>query len=134
MSKYQNHQNLLKRFKLLACKQIPGVVIIERHVGKFILIRFITDVLNGKCLLNDWKRYLIAINKPGMADCYALFPSKYGLIHLELEFKSGKSVKSKDQKAWQKAIEKMGGFYLVIRNEKDGVNDILNHLKNKQLI
>lgn len=130
-NKYYEHQQLIKKFKLLAQKEIKGIRIFDRHVGKFVLIRFIILVLKGKAKLADYKKNMIAINKKGMADCYALYNSGKFLIHLELEFKTGNANQSPDQKQWQKIIENMGGFYLIIRNEKKAVNDIKNYLKTK---
>ena len=131
--KYYEHQQLIKRFKLLAQKEISGIRFRDRHVGSFVLIRFIILVLKGKASLNDYKKNMIKINKKGMADVYGLLPTVHGLIHLELEFKSGKAVQSKEQKAQQKLITNMGGFYLVIRNEQQAVIDIFNYIKKMNI-
>jgi hypothetical protein len=98
VSKYQDHQNLLKRFKIAAQKEFPKIRFFDRHVGLF------------------YTSYgePVKINKPGMSDFYALYPSKYGLIHLEYEVKSGNSKQSKSQKNWQKFITENGGAYILI--------------------
>lgn len=131
MDKYYEHQQLIKKFKLLAQKEIQGIRIFDRHVGKFVLIRFIILVLKGRAKLIDYKKNMIAVNKKGMADCYALVPTKYGLIHIEIEAKSGNAKQTPDQKKWQKLIENMGGFYLLLKDEKQAVKDIKNYLISK---
>lgn len=128
MGSYQEHQNLLKKFMLLATKELPNMRIFPRHVGKFLIIRFISDVATRKCKMSDWKRYLISINKKGMADCYGLIKTKYGIIHIEMEVKTGKSVQSKFQKTWEKFIISMNGAYFIIRCEHQAVKEIKDYI------
>jgi hypothetical protein len=103
MGKYRQHQNRLTEIKLHLQKRFPGIRIFDRHVGMF-------KTINGE---------LIRINKPGMADLYALFPSEFGLIHIEIEVKTGSARQSKDQKNWEKFIKGMGGIYIVARDAEE---------------
>lgn len=125
---YQEHQNLIGRFKILAQEEIKDIRIFDRHVGKFVLMRFIQDMIKGRCQFSDWRRYIIAINKVGMADCYALVPTKVGLIHVELEFKTGKAVLSKAQKNWRRFILSMNGIHVTVRNENEAVSELKGKL------
>jgi len=124
MGSYKEHQNIIKKFTILAQKELKGIRVFDRHVGKFVSMRFFKDLLSKKCQFSDWKKYIIAINQSGMADCYALLPTKYGLIHIEIECKSGQSKQSSDQKTWQKYIEKNNGIYIILRNEYDSISEL----------
>lgn len=64
------------------------------------------------------------INKKGMADQWAVVKTEFGLIHLEIETKSGKAVQTKDQKEWQMFIESMGGIYILARCANDIIKTI----------
>lgn len=128
MGSYIDHQNLIGKFKIDIQKEIKGIRLFDRHVGKFILTRFIKDYLSGKCKFSDWKRYLISINFTGMADCYAMMPTKFGIMHIEFEFKTGSARQSKEQKTWQKYIENNNGIYMVIREDYD---NSIQELKNR---
>jgi len=114
--RYFEHQELIKRFKLLCAKQIPNIRIFDRTVGKFYAKR-----------VNDGMvKYIpMSINRKGMADCYGLLETDNGLMHLEFEFKSSlKAKQTPAQITWQQFIESMGGLYLVVRNENIGIKDI----------
>lgn len=124
MGSYKEHQNIIKKFKILAQKEFQGIRVFDRHVGKFVLVRFFTDLLLNKCKFQDWKNYLVSINQVGMADCYALLPTKHGLIHIEIECKSGEAKQTKEQKHWQKYIESNNGIYILLRNEYDSVSEL----------
>ncbi len=110
MGKYQQHQNRLTEIKLRLQKRFPKIRIFDRHVGLF-------QTLNGNP---------IRINKPGMADLYALFPCRFGLIHIEIEVKTGNARQSKDQKNWEKFIKNMGGHYFIARE----VDQIENEMES----
>lgn len=103
MGKYRQHQNRLTEIKLHLQKRFPHIRIFDRHVGMF-------QTMGGNP---------IRINKPGMADLYCLIPSDYGLIHVEIEVKTGSARQSKDQKNWEKFINSMGGHYFVARELDD---------------
>ena len=51
-----------------------------------------------------------------MADVYGLIPSRFGLIHIEMEFKSGGGRLDPDQKKWKTFITEMGGHYFEVRD------------------
>lgn len=51
-----------------------------------------------------------------MADLWGLIPTPNGLIHIEIEVKTGSARQSKDQKNWEKFINGMGGIYIVARD------------------
>lgn len=103
MSSYADHQHLIQQFKLLASKVIPNLRIFDRHVGLFF-------TKNGDP---------IRIGMNGQADCWAIYKCKNAklLLHIELEFKTGKAIQSKDQKNWEKFITEHNGTYLIIRND-----------------
>lgn len=101
MSYYKRHQNLIKKFKIDLIKEIPSIRIFDNHVGLF--------------YTKNNTPIKIGIN--GQADCFALFPSIHGLLYISLEFKTGNARQSKDQKNWQKFIEKNNGIYMIIRDD-----------------
>jgi len=119
-NRYHEHQELIKRFKLLCTKELPGIRIFDRTVGMFYAKRINNNIIN----------YVpVKINNPGMADAYGLYSSiRHGLIHLEFEFKTGKAKQTNDQKTWQNFIEMMNGGFFLIRDERQGLNDIKNFL------
>ncbi len=131
MGSYAEHQDLISRFKVLCQKEIANSRCFDRHVGKFLVVRFIKDLLSGNCKISDHKRYYIQINRAGMADLYVLIPTKYGLIHIEVEAKTGKAKLSSHQKIWRDFIVKrMGGIYILMRDEYDAVTEIKKELEN----
>lgn len=103
MGKYQQHQNKLKQIILHLQKAFPKIRFFERHVGMF-------KTLHGNP---------IRINKPGMADLWGLYPTDYGLIHIEIEVKTGNARQNKDQKIWEQFITGMGGIYIVAREPEE---------------
>lgn len=112
---YFEHQELIKRFKLKAMKEIPSLRIFDRTVGLFYAKRFNSGVINYTP---------IKINQNGMADAYGLLKTNMGLIHLEFEFKTGNAKQTEVQKNWENFIVSMNGFYLVIRDENIAVSSI----------
>ena len=117
-NKYNAHQVLLKRFKLELQNTIPNIRIFDRHVGMFFTKR-------GTPL---------KINTKGMADLWALVPSNLGLIHIEMEVKSGKSKQSPNQITWEKFIQSMGGLYVIVNDDYFiAINKILNYLEKSTL-
>jgi hypothetical protein len=117
-NQYFNHQQLIKRFKLLAMKEIPNLRVFDRTVGLFYAKRINNGIIN----------YVpVKINSNGMADAYGLLKTNSGIIHLEFEFKTGKAVQTEDQKNWEKFIINMNGYFLVVRDEKQAVNQIKNY-------
>lgn len=101
MNNYLAHQNLIKKFKIDAQKEISGIRIFDNVVGLFYR-------KTGQP---------IKIGIKGMSDCYALIPTKFGLIYIALEFKTGSAVQSKEQKIWESFIKKNNGIYMVIRED-----------------
>jgi len=87
----------------------------ERHVGQFF----------------TFDNRPIKINKKGMADMYGLIKTDNGLIHIEIEIKSGKGVQTKEQKVWQKFIESMNGLYIVGREPEQVENEVKEYLNAK---
>lgn len=107
-NKYRAHQNLLNRIKSETQKEFPEMRFFDRHVGMFYTVN----------------QMPVKINKKGMADVYGLLPTKHGLIHIEIEVKSGQARQSKDQKKWQQFIESMGGLYIMARSPSDVIEKI----------
>jgi hypothetical protein len=117
-NQYFNHQELIKRFKLLAMKEIPNLRIFDRTVGLFYAKRINGGIIN----------YVpMKINSNGMADAYGLLKTQSGVIHLEFEFKTGKAVQTKEQKNWENFIVGMNGFFLVVRDEGQAVKQIKHY-------
>ena len=124
---YHNHQQLIKRFKLLVTKELPNLRIFDRTVGMFYAKRIDNGVID----------YVpVKINSPGMADAYGLYRTNKGfVISLDFEFKTGKAVQNKDQKNWENFINNMmGGKYILIRDENQGIKDIKDYLTRINLL
>lgn len=133
---YKKHQNLIKRFRIDIQKEIKGSRLFDRHVGKFFNYRLMESVFNWfkagcqgglKELKKIFFSHLTAINDSGMADCYLLIPTKYGLIHVELEFKTGNAKQTKEQKTWEAFIKRNNGIYMIIREDyHTSITDLKN--------
>lgn len=124
MNQYYEHQELIKRFKVLAGKQIPNLRIFDRTVGLFYAKR-----VNGGVI--DYTP--VKINSKGMADAYGLIKTNKCMLHLEFEVKTGNARQTKDQKNWENFIRLMNGKYIIIRNEFDAINEIKYYLKGLEL-
>lgn len=112
MNKYKQHQIALKKIKLETQNAIPEVRLFDRHVGLFF-----RDNLTP-----------VKINKPGMADIWGILKTFRGLLHIEIEVKTGDAVLKKDQKIWKEFILSMGGIYIEARNSEDAINRIKKEL------
>lgn len=118
---YFQHQELSKRFGLLATQEIPEMRIFNRHVGLFHIKRTSGGII-------DYTP--IKINKPGMADAYGIIKTAIGAIHIEIEFKSSLNAKqTKEQKTWEKFNHSMNGAYFLVRNERDGIEQIKTYIR-----
>ena len=107
-NKYRAHQNLLNLIKLDIQKEFHNARAFDRHVGMFYTAHGMP----------------VKINKKGMADLYLIVESKHGLIHIEIEIKSGKADQSPAQKHWQKVIESMGGLYILGRTSEQVISEL----------
>jgi len=108
MGSYREHQNILKKFKVEACKVFPRMRFFDRHVGLFFTVNNVP----------------VKINQKGMADMYAIYPTKNGLMHIEIEVKSGNARQSKTQKSWQNFIESQKGIYILVREVNNGIKEL----------
>lgn len=116
---YAQHQKNLELFKLKIQDRLKEKVrIFDRHVGLFY-------TKNGNS---------IKINEKGMADLYLILNSPHGLIHVEIEIKTGNARQSTVQKNWQKFIESMGGLYFVVKDIEKDTQKVLNELENRNYI
>lgn len=132
MNRYKAHQILLKKNTLAVQQAFPSRVrIFDRHVGKFLPLAFIKNVLAGKWRINEWGKFIISINQKGMADQYLLLKTKHGLLHIEIETKSGKAVQNPDQKNWEEFINMFGGCYILARCPEDIINIIQRIIENE---
>ena len=113
MTTYADHQNLIKKFKLLVPKEIPEMRVFNRHVG----------------LLYTKRGTPMQINRAGMADLYCLINMGHYMMEIEIEAKTGKAVQSKHQKTWQKFIETFGGKYFLMRDERETMNEVKEYIK-----
>lgn len=99
MNHYKKHQELIQKFKRLSLSVIPELRLFDRHVGLFY-------TKNG---------HPIMISIPGQADVWGIYKS----IHIELEFKSGKAIQTKEQKMWESFCKNNGMVYFLVRHEDD---------------
>lgn len=110
---YRQHQNLIKRFKLLASTELPEARFFDRHVGQFF-------TKTGQ---------QVKINEAGMSDLYGIIKTENGLIHIEVEAKTGGGRLSAAQLKWKHFItEIMGGKFYLLRDEKETIDNIKNDL------
>ena len=120
-NKYHAHQQLIKRFSVLLGKELPKARIFGRVTGLFYAKRkdgYVPTKINDK----------------GMSDAYIMYDCGACIIYLDCEFKTGQAVQNKYQKQWQQYIESMNGFYLIIRDEHQGIKDIRNYLKGLNIL
>lgn len=97
---YHEHQKLIKNFLLEAQPLFPNLRFFSRHVGLFY-------TKYGKP---------VKINKKGMFDVWAIGINASQLCqHLEFEFKTGESYKSKDQKDWGSFLDSMNCHHFEVR-------------------
>lgn len=89
---------------LLAVGQLPGVVAWKNTTGV------------GRSLASDRK---IRFGLNGSSDLLAVV-APHGRF-LGMEMKTGGAVQSKQQKAFQRAIEDLGGVYVVVRQVADAL-------------
>lgn len=117
------HQKILQLGMLDFQRAFPDGRIFTRVTGKFVLIRFIVLVMEGKARLSDWERHLISVSIPGQCDAWGWFPimiSGFVLqIHFEVECKSGNAMLNADQRKWRKQIESLGVLYIMLRKPED---------------
>ena len=113
MSNYRTHQNLIAKAIPNLQKEFPNMRFFPRHVGLFY-------TRNGSP---------IQINTKGMFDYWALLQLDRFAIHVEFEFKTGDSKKSKEQKAWGKFLDGMKVPHFEIReNNLDEIKKSLKEL------
>lgn len=135
MDRYKAHQNLVAKVKLSMMKKYPkDIRIHDRHVGKFLPLVFIKKVLRREARITDWSKFVVAINKKGMADMYGYFRCHKILVHFEIEVKTGKAVQTPEQKLWQEHIENFDGCYILARSEDQAIQDLEKYLISRKLI
>ena len=134
-NRYRAHQILVKKAKLTSIQKYPKQLRLhDRHVGKFLPLIFIKRVLKGEIKIWDWSKFIIAINSKGMADLYGYFSAHNILVHIEAEAKTGNARQTKEQQAWQKHIESLGGLYILFHTEEEFINQLENYLISRKLI
>lgn len=135
MSSYKEHQNLIKKFKLLLPQEIPEARFFDRSVGKFLSMRYYQDLVKMVTSIGNFGKYIVHVNKKGMADGYLMIRTKYGVILIETEFKTGKARMSKEQIVWKTFIESnMGGKFILVRCEVEAIKEIKRYLNEKKLL
>lgn len=127
---YFNHQELIKRTKLLATTEFPQQLrLFDRHVGLFYKKR-----VNGG--LVDYSP--IQINRKGMADVWGVYCFSFNgamvPLHIELEFKTGTGKLKPDQKVWKSFCESMGWLYFLVRDENIFIEEFKNELVNRSAL
>jgi len=147
MNNYLQHQNHLNTTTLKLQKRFPNARFYSRHVGKFYNQRIFDSLrkINSFEELRQWlfatkNKFLISINKPGMSDQYAIFPTEInGIIipiHIEIESKTFSGKLSASQKAWEFICKKNHIPYFVSRNDNnvgDEIEAYLIKVSNKKL-
>lgn len=108
MNKYAEHQKLLQKTLALTQQTFPKIRLFQRHVGLFF-------TKNGAP---------IQVNHAGMADAWGWLPTPEFTLIIEIEFKTGKAVQSKEQKNWEKFCSEMGVLYILCRKENDVLEKI----------
>lgn len=121
MDNYFQHNELVKRTKILATKTFPkNLRLFDRHVGLFYKKRVQGGVVE----------YLpISINRKGMADVYGAMTLENGYgqkmaLHCELEFKTGKGKLTPEQETWRDFCKNMGWLWYLIRDENIFIQEI----------
>lgn len=134
-NRYHAHQLVVKKAKLFSMAKYPKQLRLhDRHVGKFLPLVFIKRVLKGELRLSDWSKFVVSINKKGMADLYGYFSAHNILVHIEGECKTGDAVQTAEQKDWQWHIESMGGCYILFHSEQEFVDKLEEYLRSRKLI
>ena len=97
-------------------------------------MRYMKDLVTGACRINDWNKYIVVVNKKGMADGYLLVKMPKGRywgsfqLHIEIEAKTGKAKQTPEQITWKKFIEATGGKYILMRNEDEALDEIEQYI------
>lgn len=113
---YKEHQKVLKESMEYVQMNIPEIRMFQRHVGIF-------KTLTGS---------LIKINFPGMSDMYCLVPTKFGMMHIECECKTGNSKLSKVQQRWRDFIITMNGDFILFHDKEELLKGIKLCMKRFQ--
>lgn len=109
---FKRHESEIKKniVDFLQILEIQGKVYFTRN-----------NSFEGKIKRKNGSEGYIKNNKPGTPDFLICYSGKY--IGFEVKTESG--TQSDDQKKAQKAIERAGGIYYIVKN----VNDVFNILK-----
>lgn len=105
--------------------KIEGVLMCRRHVGKYRHVQF--------------PEQIITIGVPGQSDTHLIIETeitekmvgKKLPVAVEVEFKTDTGRQSGVQKKWQNAVEKISGFYYIIRSRKEFVDLIEKFRRGK---
>lgn len=126
MDNYFNHQELIKKNKLLLTKQMPkSLRLFDRPIGLFFKKR-----TTGGCI--DYTPIKIGKNGQcdlwGVVSCYIWINGQEKSIipvHVEIEVKTGKGELNPDQIIWRDFCLTMGWVHIVAREETDVAREIL---------
>lgn len=135
MNNYKAHQEMCEKVQKRLCKEYPkNIRIFPRHVGSFVSIRVIKDLIVrfASLTISDLKGIpRVSINKKGMADLYGIYSENGLAIHFEIEIKTGKATQTKDQKMWQGFCKMFDIPHSVIRSEIEAVNFVETNIRKK---
>jgi len=92
-------------------KQISDYLTIQENAGKLIFFR--TNSFCGAITRPDGSKGWVKNNKPGVADYFMLLPNGYYLL---VELKSDKGKQSQAQKDFQDKVERLCGYYQVVKS------------------
>lgn len=67
---------------------------------------------------------------PGASDILCLIPNKH-YNYMGMECKTEKGKQSEDQKEFQKQVEAAGGFYVLFRSAREGIEILKKYLNEK---
>jgi len=133
MNNYFEHQELIKRTKLLLTKKFPKALrAFDRVVGMFYAKRENGGIINyAPC----------KIGRKGQCDVWGVITCYYSNspqvkipIHFEAEFKTGKGKLNKDQIVWRDFCLSMGWLWFEVRDEHVFINDLTNKLDDMGLV
>lgn len=130
MDNYFAHQELIKKTKLLLTKRMfASVRLFDRTIGLFYRKR-----ANGGVI--DYSP--IKIGKNGQCDMYGVVKcffwvnenqkSPFIPVHIEFEYKTGKSVLSEDQVTWKEFCDSMGWVHIIVRENTDVIKEIYGRI------
>lgn len=115
-------------------KSFPDCRLFQQHVGKFFGYRLFESLANGYNIF-DLKqicfKFLISIGLKGMSDLYGIIKINGVGRFIAIEVKTGKAVRTKEQKAFARMVQNLGGMYIEARSVEQVIDEITKTSFNK---